>query len=463
MSVFTLAEPVPDTASYGTHDVGPIFASVLVGARAGADWAWTLLYRSLAPRVLAYLRANGIATADAALGDVFARAAEQLDDFDGDARAFQVWMFTIAHELVEAERGRDDAPTVMAGQHVPAEARLAAEILKPEQRDVILLASVGGQSPLEIASVLDRPLSAVRSLERKAHDQLRIGLPLTGADTLRRHHGQTDVRDDTLDRFLERLEHLSANPASLEEAQVAAAVRVVTAPSPAPRRVHRVYGHRRLPRRLPALSLSAMTALFAGLPAKAAFAAAAAVAATAGLAASDNLPDAAVSALQAAAENVGFTVEEQPDEDLPASGRFRSVPADDAAAARGDRGADPVAAKAAGLEKAAAAPGSARAGEHKAAGLANAAAGAANADGHAAAGSGNAAQGADGADGGRRADPPKPREQDDARMMGPKAQQHEPRSLGRGGRVAVPAMQEPQRAEVPGRALRALTKSVEDL
>ena len=183
MSVITLAEPIPDTsaAPYGTVGVGPMFASVLVGARAGADWAWTLLYRSLAPRVLAYLRANGIGTAEAALGDVFARAAAELDGFDGDERALQVWVFTIAHAVVVEECERADV-FVLTGHNIAAEARLAAEILDPAQRDVVLLAVCADLSPLEIAGVVDRPISAVAALERKAYEQLRVQLPLVGSE-----------------------------------------------------------------------------------------------------------------------------------------------------------------------------------------------------------------------------------------------------------------------------------------
>jgi DNA-directed RNA polymerase specialized sigma24 family protein len=181
VSVITLAEPAATSAPYGTDGVGPIFASVLVGARAGADWAWTRLYRALAPRVLAYLRASGIPTAEAALGDVFARAAAQIDEFDGLERAFNVWVFTIAHGLVVEERRRDE-PVILDGHHIAAEARLTAELLDAEQRDVLLLAVCGDLSPLEIASVVDRPVSAVKALERKAYDQLRTRLPAVGSE-----------------------------------------------------------------------------------------------------------------------------------------------------------------------------------------------------------------------------------------------------------------------------------------
>ena len=274
----------------------------------------------------------------------------------------------------------------------------------------------------------------------------------------------TDLRDDTVERFLERLEH-SASPASLEVAQVAAAVRVVTSPTP-PARRRRAHGQRLLPRRVPVFSLSAMGALFAGIPAKAALAAAAAVAATTGLAASDNLPDAAMSAMRSAAERVGFTVEQPLVDELPAAGHQRREHVGHiGAAAGGDDQAeppDPAAAKAAGLGKAAAAPGSAHAGEHKAAGLAKAAAGPANADEHAAAGSANADEHAGGAGADRGPSRTRSRHDDAAPTLGPKAQQHQPRAPGRGERVVVGLpLQVPQRADAPTPAVRALKRSVE--
>ena len=39
--------------------VGEEFASVLAAARTGADWAWKVLYESLAPTIAGYLRARG--------------------------------------------------------------------------------------------------------------------------------------------------------------------------------------------------------------------------------------------------------------------------------------------------------------------------------------------------------------------------------------------------------------------
>lgn len=201
-----------------------------------------------------------------------------------------------------------------------------------------------------------------------------------------RHDLMIDVRDDAVELFLERLENLTGDPAAFEQAQVAAAVRAVTSPAPLPRRVPPAPRHRVLPRRVPVASLSALSALLAGIPAKAALAAAAALVATTGLAVSGHLPQPAVDALRSGAEKAGVTVEEPGADQLPASqthpdagtGNHRSGVEHDPMPHAASP-ADPAARKAAGLRKAADAPGSQHARAHKAAGLAKAAAGADNA------------------------------------------------------------------------------------
>src|SRR5947208_331656 len=47
------------------------FESLLTAARAGAEWAWTSLYRGLAPGVLGLARARGARDPEGLLGEVF--------------------------------------------------------------------------------------------------------------------------------------------------------------------------------------------------------------------------------------------------------------------------------------------------------------------------------------------------------------------------------------------------------
>lgn len=83
-----------------TTGVGADFAAVLTGARAGADWAWTRLYRALAAPVLAYLEAHDAPDAETSLGAVFWRLADELPHFDGDEAALRHRALRVArHEL----------------------------------------------------------------------------------------------------------------------------------------------------------------------------------------------------------------------------------------------------------------------------------------------------------------------------------------------------------------------------
>lgn len=45
--------------------------------------------------------------------------------------------------------------------------------LTPEQRDVVLLRVFADMSTREVAAVVDRPVSAVKALQRRAYAQLR--------------------------------------------------------------------------------------------------------------------------------------------------------------------------------------------------------------------------------------------------------------------------------------------------
>lgn len=108
-----------------TSGVGADFCAVLVGARAGADWAWTRLYRALASPVLAYLEAHDAPDAETTLGAVFRQLAELLDDFDGDETALRRAALRIARQELDgwarvfATRERS-APTIVRLEGLPA-------------------------------------------------------------------------------------------------------------------------------------------------------------------------------------------------------------------------------------------------------------------------------------------------------------------------------------------------------
>src|SRR5687768_15039558 len=94
-------QPVRPTAHIGAE-----FDTVLAAAKAGADWAWTLLYRSVAPGVRGFLAAHGSDDPDDLVGEVFLQLARNLPGFQGDEPGFRAWVFTIARNRLRDEYRR---------------------------------------------------------------------------------------------------------------------------------------------------------------------------------------------------------------------------------------------------------------------------------------------------------------------------------------------------------------------
>ena len=72
------------------------FESVLAGAQVGAEWALTILYRDLHPRVLRYLSVREPGEAEDLASDVWLDVAQGIGRFRGDEDGFRAWVFTIA-------------------------------------------------------------------------------------------------------------------------------------------------------------------------------------------------------------------------------------------------------------------------------------------------------------------------------------------------------------------------------
>ena len=146
------------------------------------------IYRSLAPRVLGYLRSQGVDDPEALCGDVFVGVARDLGRFEGDDDALRSWVFSIAHNrVVDASRRRARRPAE-AGREVvdgdldpvapPAEptdpALLAALAeLTDEQREVLGLRFVADLSIEQVAELTGRSLGAVKAMQHRALDRLR--------------------------------------------------------------------------------------------------------------------------------------------------------------------------------------------------------------------------------------------------------------------------------------------------
>jgi RNA polymerase sigma factor (sigma-70 family) len=173
--------------------IGEAFPEVLQAAQAGDSDALGRLYSECAPRVLGYLRSQGIADHEDIAAEVFVSMVRNLGSFHGDEDSFRGWVFTIAQRRLVDERRRrgrrpeepfetEDLVEVLGtgavgegGVENEALERLrtsglleAIEQLTPDQRAVLYLRAVGDLSVPDIARALDKPETAVKALLRRA-------------------------------------------------------------------------------------------------------------------------------------------------------------------------------------------------------------------------------------------------------------------------------------------------------
>ena len=177
------------------------FSTLLDAAREGSEAAWATIYRRLAPPVLGYLRSNNAPDPEDVLSESFLQVARDLPGFEGNARQFRAWVFTIAHHrLLDARRSdvrrpvdpvaEPPEPAVAPESDAAEEAlgrigletvrRVLAE-LSPDQRSVLLLRVVGGLTVEEVAGALGKRPGAVKALQRRGLAADRRHLEQEGA------------------------------------------------------------------------------------------------------------------------------------------------------------------------------------------------------------------------------------------------------------------------------------------
>ncbi|MGH2689756.1 MAG: sigma-70 family RNA polymerase sigma factor [Actinomycetota bacterium] len=166
---------------------GTSFPGVLAAARQGAAWAWSGIYKDLAPQVLGYLRASGAADPEDLTGEVFLSLVRDIARFEGDEPNFRSWIFVIAHHrLLDDRRRRNRRPETLVavdpgtdnrpGGNVEHEAleslgvdtvRRFIERCFPDQREVLLLRIIAELSLAEVAEVLGKTVGAVKALQHR--------------------------------------------------------------------------------------------------------------------------------------------------------------------------------------------------------------------------------------------------------------------------------------------------------
>jgi len=164
--------------------LGSSFELVLAAALQGDSDAFDRLYRSYAGRVKAFALVRGTEDADAVANEVLLRVFRSLDSFEGDEAGFTRWVFAIArNHLVDAHRARERRPkladeSVSVLPHPSAEVEALARlgtadalellnVLTIQQREVVALRMIADLSLEQVASVVGKPVSAVKALQRR--------------------------------------------------------------------------------------------------------------------------------------------------------------------------------------------------------------------------------------------------------------------------------------------------------
>jgi RNA polymerase sigma-70 factor (ECF subfamily) len=168
--------------------IGESFDGVLAAAQEGADWAVAVLYRSLQPQVLRFLRARARQDAEDIASQAWLEVARALPRFSGEEDDFRALVFTIARRLADHRRAARRRPVDLVGAEIltgitdgaapdeevlaslagDAAARRVAELLSPDQAEVVLLRVVAGLSVEEVAALLGKRPATVRVLQHRA-------------------------------------------------------------------------------------------------------------------------------------------------------------------------------------------------------------------------------------------------------------------------------------------------------
>jgi RNA polymerase sigma-70 factor (ECF subfamily) len=128
------------------------------------EHAWRLHYRRIAPGLVAFLAAQGVARPADAVVPLLLDAARRLDRLRGESRALRLWAFMLAHKAVVRARLR-------AGG-APNLGPMLLDRLSTSQRDVLLLKLLAGLSTEQVAVVVGKQERTVTSLERHAFEAL---------------------------------------------------------------------------------------------------------------------------------------------------------------------------------------------------------------------------------------------------------------------------------------------------
>lgn len=177
--------PVPTPRPHAARSAP--FDQLLEAACSGASWAFERLFAEHSPRLRAFAAARGADDPDGLVNEVLSEVFSSLPRFSGDETAFRGFVFHVARRrLIDDYRRRSRRP-IISGTRLPDRVESAPPDLQPDaliglqnqhalsmlgsltddQRDVLLLRVMCDLSLGETARALDKPITAIKALQRR--------------------------------------------------------------------------------------------------------------------------------------------------------------------------------------------------------------------------------------------------------------------------------------------------------
>lgn len=192
------SDPSPDEEADRIRE--DTLTTAVHAARGGDEDAFVVVWRTLHPALLRYLRVRGDDGPEDLASETWMQALRDLDSFEGDSRDFRAWLFTIArHRAVDAGRARTRRPAVPVAdvtelrpdprrQAAPSAEDVAVDndataralrlvaSLPPVQAEMVMLRVVAGLDVSAVAQLVGKKPGAVRvavhrALQTLARDQ----------------------------------------------------------------------------------------------------------------------------------------------------------------------------------------------------------------------------------------------------------------------------------------------------
>lgn len=167
------------------------FESVLAKAKMGDSQGFATLYSQFNRQVGAFARSEGCPDPDELVNTIFFKAFRSIDRFTGIRANFASYLYQIARfQIIDDRRARnrradalsespiefpesDANPATTEVGDATARTYAALQSLTPEQREVLVLRVFFELTGPETATALEKPVSAVRSLQNRAESRLR--------------------------------------------------------------------------------------------------------------------------------------------------------------------------------------------------------------------------------------------------------------------------------------------------